>query len=205
LGELQGAVRSAPAALLAKKVVIGEGATEAGMVRRLFTLWDAERTELSQVSSTTAGMAAINGGGDTSSARRARALALLGYTTALVIDNDRRPVDADIAAAEGAGVRCIRWQEDNALEDEIVAALGDAGLQDLLEAAADNRGEESVRAAVAARIGEAHEPPHHLDGFSLEEWIESGVERPTLIALSRGTRSVTVISESLTINPVRRS
>lgn len=177
LDEIQGAVRSGPAALLSKKVIVGEGATEVGFVRRLFTLWDKDRTEVRSVTSVTAGLAVVDGAGGSQASRRAKVYAELGYPAALVIDNDDTGVDAAVSDAEAASVRVIRWATGRALEDEIVLVLSDEQLGELLAAAAEERDDVAVRQAVEARLSGAQ-----LTGLDPVSWIEVGASRDAVRA-----------------------
>ena len=57
LDEAQGALRAGPSAVLARKVVVGEGATEAGILRTLIRRWDEERASSGQPTHAVLGVA----------------------------------------------------------------------------------------------------------------------------------------------------
>lgn len=174
LDTVQGTVRSAPSALLARRIVVAEGATEVGFIRELCLYWNARRREQDGTTAVTAGVAIVNGGG-ASAPKRARIFQSLGYPCAAVFDNDDRSVDRPIAAASAAGVKIIRWAEGHALEDEIVAVLPDAGLREFIALAIERRGEDSVRATVANHLG-----VDDLVGVDPLTWVDQEHQRDAL-------------------------
>jgi putative ATP-dependent endonuclease of the OLD family len=154
LDNVQGTVRSAPAALLGRRIIVVEGSTEVGFVRQLCRYWETRNVEgRGQLTAATAGLAVANGGGGASAAQRAKVFVSLGYPCALVLDNDDRSVDSVATEAEAAGVTLIRWTDGRALEDEIVRELDDDGVRCFVEVAAESLGEESVRDRIADRLG----------------------------------------------------
>lgn len=152
LDNVQGTFRTAPDALLGRRVLVGEGATEVGFLRGLLRYWDAERLAAGQVTASAFGTVLVNGAGGTQPTQRAQNFQHLGYPTCMLVDNDDRAIDGSVAEAEAAGVAVLRWAIDNALEDEIVETLAIEGLQTLVDLAMDIRGEESIRDAVGARL-----------------------------------------------------
>jgi putative ATP-dependent endonuclease of the OLD family len=69
-----------------------------------------------------------------------------------------------------------RWTLGRALEDEVVHTLDSAGLQALIDLAVELRGEESVRAMVASRLGDKA-----LTGTDLTQWqAEASVDETAL-------------------------
>jgi hypothetical protein len=169
--DAQGMLRSNPAAILGRLVVVGEGATEVGMIRELFARWDQGRVGPSTLTSITAGLAIVNGGGGASAARRAKLLADLGYPVLTLVDNDDASIDTALDDAKAAGVTVLRWTSGRALEDELAAHLDHGGLRDLLAAAAEERGEESIRATVANHLG-----GQHLLGLDPLTWVTGDLD-----------------------------
>jgi len=165
LDNVQGAFRSAPSALLGRRILVGEGATEVGFLRGLLRHWDEDRFGADEPLVSAVGTVIVNGGGGTQPTQRAQAFRRLGYPTLLLMDNDDRAVDAEAAAASTAGVVVERWTLGNALEDEIVQALSADGLQALVDLAVELRGEESVQAAVSSRLGDKP-----LTGTDISQW-----------------------------------
>jgi hypothetical protein len=142
-----------PSALLAKRVIVGEGATEAGFIRYSLNKWDSEREDLLMLTAVTNGCVATDGGGDSQAPKRATALAVLGYPTFLMVDGDVDTNADAIAAAAEAGVELLRWPNGKAFEDVVVDALDWPDLQSLVELAAEEISEEAVRATVGAQLG----------------------------------------------------
>lgn len=153
LENVQGTVRHAPEALLGRRVLVGEGATEVGFLRGLLHHWDAEQMEAAGGTATTIGTVLVNGAGGTQPTQRAQNFWQLGYPTCMLVDNDDRAIDESVAEAKMAGVGVQRWGTDNSLEDEVIATLSAEGLQALVDAALDARGEDSIRDAVTTRLG----------------------------------------------------
>lgn len=152
LNNVRGTLRSAPSALLARRVVVCEGKTEMGIVRRFLQHWDIQRSARGKASHAAMGTAQSDGNGSTTAPARALVLRQLGYPALLIIDHDDSGSDPGVAAAVAEGAEAVRWQNGNALEDEIAASLSPAGLADLVALAADIRSEESVCSAVADRL-----------------------------------------------------
>jgi putative ATP-dependent endonuclease of the OLD family len=167
LDNVQGTLRSAPSALLARRVVVCEGKTEMGIVRQFLQHWDTQRGAQGKASHAAMGVAQSDGQGSISAPDRALVLQQLGYPVLLIIDNDDSASDPGIDAAVAQGATVVRWQPGNALEDEIAVSLSLAGLTDLVALAADIRGEESVRSAVTARL----EGEPSLSGLEPSAWV----------------------------------
>lgn len=149
----QGLIRARPSALLAKRVVVGEGATETGFIRYSLDTWDEERGDPLTLTAVTSGCVPTDGGGDSQAPNRAKALATLGYPTFLMIDGDVSTNRSAIAAATDAGVEVLRWPEGMALEDVVVAALSWEDLQTFVDLAAEETSQDSVCATVGAQLG----------------------------------------------------
>jgi len=149
---VQGIVRGAPSALLARRVVVGEGATEVGFLRALLIACDRHRLEAGRSTSVGTGTTVTNGGGDSAAPPKARAFAELGYPTQLVLDADVDTNAERIKAAAAAGADVVQWDVPHALEDAIFAALPDEAVLTLVEYVVDDRGIDSVADAVSARL-----------------------------------------------------
>ncbi|MDX6609318.1 MAG: putative ATP-dependent endonuclease of the family [Solirubrobacterales bacterium] len=191
LDEVQGAVRHAPSALLGRRVLIGEGATEAGFIRRLCGYGDERRGALDEPTSITAGVEIVNGGGGDQALQRAIVFSKLGYPSAVLVDNDDSEIDARVAEAENAGVVIVRWSSGRAIEDEFAHSLSAAGLREFVALGIGNRGEESIRAQVEAQLGKA---PGDLEGVDPFTWTEEGADeeealRMALAAAAKGTKA----------------
>lgn len=182
LDNAQGAFRSAPSALLGRRVMVGEGATEVGFIRGLITYWDAQRLEGGEQPLASAiGTVVVNGSGGTQPLQRASTFHQLGYPTLLLMDNDDRSVDSKVTAASAAGVQVEQWMRGRALEDEVVQGLQPPSLAALVALAIEFKGEESVRASVESRVGQK------LSGTDPAIWkIEASLDDATLRAAIAG-------------------
>jgi hypothetical protein len=190
LNEVQGAVRHAPSALLGSRVLIGEGATEAGFIRRLCGYGDEKRQALDKPTSVTAGVGIVNGGGGDQALQRAIVFSKLGYPSAVLLDNDDSEIEARIEEAEKASVAVVRWSPGKAIEDEFAHGLGASGLRQFVALGIENRGEESIRAQVEAQLGKA---PGELRGVDPFAWTGEGEAeekalRMALAAAAKGTK-----------------
>jgi putative ATP-dependent endonuclease of OLD family len=176
LDNVQGTVRDAPSALLGRRVLVGEGATEVGFLRGLLRHWDAERIAADQAPAAAIGTVLVNGKGGTQPAQRAQNFQQLGYPTCMLIDNDDRTIDQSVTDAEAVGVAVHRWTLGNALEDEVIQTLSAEGLQAVVDVAVDIKDEQSVQATVSAKLGNKQ-----LTGTNVAAWqAQAGVDEPAI-------------------------
>jgi len=151
-GEPQGMIRSGPSAMLARRVLVVEGATEEGMLRSLSLAWDSADSNLAM-----SGVAIRSGGSDKQALQRAECLARLGYQAAALLDNDTM-LDLEVASAERGGAHVFRWDTGQCLETQLAHDTPDGLLIGLLELAANlgyadqEVGRPAVLDAVAARL-----------------------------------------------------
>lgn len=153
LDNVQGTFRSAPDALLGRRVLVGEGATEVGFLRGLLRHWDAGRMRADQAPAAAIGTVVVNGKGGTQPTQRAKNFQHLGYPTCMLVDNDDRSIDQSVTDARSAGVIVQRWTLGNSLEDEVIQTLAIDGVQAVVDAAVAIRGEQSIQAVVGAKLG----------------------------------------------------
>ncbi|MDK3258174.1 ATP-dependent nuclease [Blastococcus capsensis] len=176
LDDVQGMLRAAPSALLGRRILIGEGATEVGLIRGLLRRADNRRRADQLPISATLGVAIVDGRGGNQAVRRGALFGELGYPVTVLIDNDDASIDTEVAAAEAKGVRVIRWTQGRALEDELIRCLDEAGLHSLVQLAAEIKGEESVRASVEARLDGAS-----LAGLDPSAWALGATRTPEAV------------------------
>ncbi|WP_030014516.1 ATP-dependent nuclease [Curtobacterium sp. S6] len=148
LGDADGVMRAlrraAPSSLLARKVVIGEGKTEHGVLAACFDAWDRERNATGHTTSAGEGLAIQDGNGGEKAANRAEAMAPLGCSVLALIDNDVRTADPHVTKAERAGATVIRWEEKRCIESQICAQLDTDELQEFVSLGVSHRGAEST-------------------------------------------------------------
>ena len=140
--DIQGTIRAFPDAFLASSVLVCEGASEVGLVRGL----DLFRAANGQTPITSLGVALVDcGGGDADRPfRRAEALHALGYRTAVLRDDDKKPTDAVEMAFKDAGGKVITWREGRALEDELFLSLTQGAVAKLIDYAIEENGEDLI-------------------------------------------------------------
>lgn len=140
----QASLRSGPSSFLARKIIVGEGKTETGLLRGWLTRWDDEAKKGNRPPSAALGVAIRNGQGGSEAPRHGLLLSKLNYNTMIFVDNDDSDVDKAVRAAETAGCQVVRCHKPNAIEDEIAHAVSAIGLQAILNLAISFRGEETV-------------------------------------------------------------
>src|SRR6185437_982858 len=116
--ELNAVVRANAAALLSRKVLVGEGKTEIGLVRGHDVTW-AERHHGKSLAFM--GVAVADGGGS-GAPQRAKWLHALGYPTLLFADSDRNlsPTPEDLRAS---GVGVVQWEGRMCTEQRLATDL----------------------------------------------------------------------------------
>jgi hypothetical protein len=182
---VQGVIRERPSALLARRVIVGEGATETGFVRQLLWHWDSDRQNAADLTAISMGVTVTNGAGDIHAPHRAAALATLGYPTLLVADNDTDNDEA-VEVATAAGANVALWPEGMALEDVVCHDLPLPALQQLVDLAADESSQEGVIAAVGHRLED------QLDSLDVGAWIEAHGEdrvREAMASAAKGRKT----------------
>lgn len=147
-----------------------------GVLRALLHHWDEQRLSNGMDSSVATGTVLVDGGGGAQSLQRAKDFQCLGYFTCALVDNDDPRINSHIASTEEAGIAVHRWSQSCDIEHEIIRTLPLAGVQQLVDLAVEVRGEQSVVAAVAAKLGIAE-----LAGTQVAIWQQqSGVDEPAL-------------------------
>lgn len=135
---IQGTVRACPEALLAPSVIVGEGASEIGLLRGL----DLFRVEKGSPSISALGAGIADGNGK-NTFRRANALLHLGYRVMVLRDSDEAlPAEAKDFTDGGGAI--ASWREGLALEDELFQSMPDGAVQHMLDMAVEIKGEELV-------------------------------------------------------------
>lgn len=155
-------VTRAPHALLAKRVVVGEGATEEGFILALTDAWEGE----GQPSLAYLGVAVVDAEGGTQPAEVAGHLASLGYKTALLIDSDAK---AKASKARDKGARVLAWPGGVSTEQRLAADLSEAGFAGLLALAAYRSKAKNFRSVRDALAGALKLKPAEL-GDIPDDW-----------------------------------
>lgn len=136
-------LKRTPQALLARKVIVAEGATEVGLCQALDDAWTSETGG----SFGYRGVVVVDGVGGTQPAEIAGHLAALGYDVALLIDSD-----AKAKTSKAAGAVILAWPDGLCTEQRLAADLPEVAIKQMATQA-DERGGRGVRDALAGQLG----------------------------------------------------
>lgn len=149
---MQQMIRSGPSAMLAKQIVILEGATEMGVFREFFEKWDEEQMQNSKEPLAVVGTAVRNGQGDAMSLTRARCLAELGFPVITLIDSDK-PLTYEETMTRSTGAQVVRWGDGKCFEERIALDLPDEKLEEFIKAATQVKPEQdAVKDGIKAKL-----------------------------------------------------
>jgi hypothetical protein len=141
-------LRFTPRALFARRILVCEGMTEVGLLLGVREQWPARHhgKPIEQM-----GVAIADGNGS-QAPEMALALAALGYSTAIFMDSDV-PLPEQVAEAlRVAGVHVYEYGQGLNTEQAIFGAAGNSRVQELLNVARINHGDESVNDALFPKI-----------------------------------------------------
>lgn len=108
-------LRASPEAFLARRILVGEGRTECGLLRGLDSCWIADGKD----SFALRGVAAIDGGGVPNAVTLTQSLLDLGYECLALLDSDKPPSRESVAKAEAAGGVVLEWGDACSTEERI--------------------------------------------------------------------------------------
>lgn len=141
-------LRFTPRALFARKILVCEGYTEVGLLLGLREHWQI-RHDNKPIEQLGAAIADGNGG---QACAMALALAKLGYLTALYRDSDD-PLSSDQQdKLLSAGIPVFEYGERLYTELAIFSAASDVRVQELLQYAREERGDDFINNNLAAKI-----------------------------------------------------
>ena len=166
----QAVLRSNPSAFLSRRVIFGEGKTEYGLLLGLVDLWNQDRLLASKAPAASFGVTVADGGGGSNAPRRARLMNGAGYEAIVLMDNDDRSVDSEVAKAEREGVTFRRWDTGHDTERELVEALTAAQLKEILAIGVANRVNEQT---ILQDLGNQDDTDADLRSLDVDDWIEN--------------------------------
>jgi putative ATP-dependent endonuclease of OLD family len=134
---LKPVIKASPEAFLARRVVMGEGKTEYGLLLGLFGAWDTELEAADGVPTAALGVVGVEGSGGTGSAGRAKELLDAGYEVVLVLDSDDQAANALVPDVESAGGKVVQWTGGVCTERAICDQLSAEGLTAFIDTAVE--------------------------------------------------------------------
>jgi hypothetical protein len=159
-------LRAEPDAFLARRIVVGEGRTEAGLVRGLDTWW----TENGLQSFALAGAIAINGEG-TSAPQRCVILLDLKHSVFLLRDTDKA-IDSQLKRQiENKGGVIEGWKGNCSTEERIFLDVPWKTVGELIAYAEESKGSDSVLAGIQAAATPGNAPL--IVSMNFESWSET--------------------------------
>ena len=115
LDSAQRHLRVSPEAFLARRVLVGEGRTELGLLRGLDAWWSLKGKN----SFALQGVVTIDGTGNSSALIIAEHLLDLGYKVLALLDSDKKAPANLVDAVKGKGGIVFEWPEDCSIEERI--------------------------------------------------------------------------------------
>lgn len=179
--EVQNFIRKVdvPESLLSKRVIVGEGKTEVGLLRAMNKHWASidDGKDLSYF-----GVTMLCGGG-TESPQTAKKLASWGYDVLLLVDNDlvsqkKEQFDAYLTEVQSLGVQVVMWDPGNKIETQIFADLPIERFSEALEIVVEAKGKQSVLDKL--RDGFNANGQYSIDDLSIENWLQHGIPEKTV-------------------------
>lgn len=176
---IQGTLRSAPEAFLGCHVLVCEGATEVGLIRGI----DLYRSDQNLPTFVASGGVTVDAGGESKLYRNALPFVQLGYNTAVLRDDDKKPNADDEKEFKDRGGQLFKWEDDWAFEDELFDCLTAKAVIQLWEFAKSTHGDGTVEAHLTSANG------GRVDFDSWFDDIASNNERREILAKASKTGS----------------
>lgn len=174
---LKPVIKASPEAFLARRVVMGEGKTEYGLLLGLFEAWDTELEAGGGFPTAALGVVGVEGSGGTGSAGRAKELLDAGYEVVLVLDSDDQAANALVPEVEAAGGRVVQWTGGVCTERAICDQLSADGLTAFIETAVEAADDpETARVSFADQLTARGAPTVSEKDAQLDvaAWVASG-------------------------------
>lgn len=163
--DLDRMMRTQPEAVLARRVLVCEGATEVGFCRALD---DRRVAQKGSTPLTVAGTFILNGRGGSFAETFACQFASLGFETGLLADSDVEG-KPDETSLQGQGIQTFIWDGAAALEERVALDLPRDGLRKFVKLAVKEHG----AAPIATQIKQGLSSP--VSAADVEGWAASGL------------------------------
>ena len=174
---LKPVIKASPEAFLARRVVMGEGKTEYGLLLGLFDAWDTALEAADGVPTAALGVVGVEGAGGTGSAGRAKELLAAGYEVVLFLDSDDTAANALVPDVEAAGGKVVQWAGGVCTERAICDQLSAEGLTAFIETAvAATDDPETTRVSFGDQLKSRGAPTLDEKDAQLDvaAWVEAG-------------------------------
>jgi hypothetical protein len=139
-------LRSVPAAFLARRIVVGEGKTECGLLRGLDVCWSQSGSD----SFALRGVVAVDGGGVPNAVTLTQHLLDLGYECVTLLDSDEPPSPESVAKVNAAGGTVLEWPDNCSTEERIFLDVPWHVLRALVAYAAESHTADGVLTRINA-------------------------------------------------------
>jgi hypothetical protein len=133
-------LRFNPEAFLARRILVGEGKTECGVLRGLDSCWVRSGKE----SFAYQGVVAVNGGGVPQALIFARHLLSLGYPLLALLDTDKPPSEEELTALVELGGKVSLWPDNCSFEQRLFRDVPWQTIEQLLAHAVACEGKDSI-------------------------------------------------------------
>jgi len=167
-----------PEAFLSRRVVMGEGKTEYGLLLAFLERWNADLDGEGKLPSAALGVAGAEGGGGTTSCQWTEALLGVGYDVVLFLDSDESGANAMVPGVEAAGGKVVQWAGEMCTERAICEHLDAEGLTGFLATAVAAH-EDAEPAAALSWVVDAvqnRQAPKTEPPLDVAKWIEVGTD-----------------------------
>jgi len=176
-------LRSAPEAFLARRILVGEGKTECGLLRGL----DACCTQSGGDSFALQGVVAIDGGGVPKAVTLTQHLLDLGYECLALLDSDEPPSPESVTAVEAAGGIVLQWPGSCSTDERIFLDVPWDVVRALVSYAAECHTSDSVLARTNATCRAAGVA--ELANLALPASLDSNALRAVLGATAKAKKN----------------
>lgn len=180
--DLQAVIRSSPEAFLSRRILLGEGKTEYGLILAKLAEWDAARGD--QPPSSTLGVIGVEGGGS-NAPKVALNLLKVGYEVTVLMDSDDPKANERVPEIEAAGGVVVQWADGLNTEGAICSQLDKAGLTALIALAIDVQDNpDAANQSVTSQLAKYGAPKVDAPA-QVESWIAtSAAQAQAIVALA---------------------
>lgn len=151
----KGCLRNNPEAFFAKRILIGEGATEVGICRAL----DSYRISCGKLNYAILGISVVDGKG-TNLIDYSKKFKLAGYDVCVMCDSDNANVNKQKEDLKSKGIIVVDCENSNSIEYQLFTDLPWAAVQKLINYSIEIKGVQSIKDLLS----------NHYDSSLPEDW-----------------------------------